>query len=392
MKENVLKAIVDEIARIAKLNNIHPSQVTKGQFHKNCSISDWTLRKFGGFDQIKKAHFPVSNKELATIQEMKDMKNYVSKLERELGKQQLFEEKLIGSLTTAIQQLSLKKLSFPKAVPNKNKKAMAIEVMLSDIHYGKKTDNFNLEICRSRMRELVRVLIKEIKDNNKLFSVDRLIVALLGDIIESYTMHNLESSLGCEFGNAKQIQSAIESLFEDVLLPIASTGIKTDVVCVTGNHDRSEHNRTMNNPGENNLSWIIYQSLKLLCEAKGLSNFTFHIPKDSFHLLNVFGNNILYEHGDNVNAPTKDAFERLIQNRSIQQDTVIDMARFGHWHEYACYGRGRIIVNESVCGQDSYAKVKGFNTTAGQTINYYIKTDERESSFYKSFPVDLETE
>lgn len=391
MSDSVLKAIVEVIAKIAQLNNIHPSQVTKGQFHKNSTISDWTLRKLGGFDQIKKSHFPVSDKEFSMIEEMRAMKNYASKLEKELGKKQVSDEQLLDTIQSAIKNLNFKKASFPKVYPDKKKKSMTLELMLSDIHYGKKTENFNLEVCRTRVRYLTSVFLQEIKDKNKTFSVDRLIVALLGDIIESYTMHNLESAIGCEFGNSQQVQCAIESLFEDVLVPIAATGIKADVVCVTGNHDRSETNRTMNNPGENNLSWIVYQSLKLLCDAKGLNNFTFHIPKDSFTILNVYSNNILYEHGDNVNASSKEAFEKLIQSRSRQSGLVIDMARFGHWHEYACYGRGRIIVNESVCGQDSYAKVKGFDTSAGQTINYYIQAGEKLSCFYRSYPVYLES-
>lgn len=389
-KTRSLKEIVKVISNTASRLGVQPQELKKVDVASETDITDWELRVNGGLNAILKANFPYTDKNLKAIQENKNLNAYITKLEKEVGKKELFQEKIMQSLKKAVSELDLKKIEFPKAKKDSKKKSMTIELMLSDIHYGKKNDNFNLEVCRKRIKDLVTVLLKEIDDSNKLFSVDRLVVALLGDIIESYTMHNLESSLGCEFGNSKQIQSAIESLFIDVFIPLAKTGIKTDVVCITGNHDRSDTNRTMNNPGENNLSWIIYHSLKLLCEAKGLTNFTFDIPKDSYTILNVYNNNVLYEHGDNINAPTKIAFEKLLQSRSLQTKQVIDMARFGHWHEYACYGRGRIIVNESVCGQDSYAKVKGYRTTAGQTINYYIETKNRESCFYKSFPVDLE--
>ena len=79
-----------------------------------------------------------------------------------------------------------------------------------------------------------------------------------------------------------------------------------------------------------------------------------------------------------------------MNNRSKQLGKVIDFGRFGHYHEYACYDRGRIIINESVCGQDSYANVLGHSSTAGQTINYYIETKTRPTCFFKSFPVWLE--
>ena len=78
------------------------------------------------------------------------------------------------------------------------------------------------------------------------YNVERIIISLLGDIMESYTMHGSESSLSCEFGNPRQIYSAIKVLFDEIFLPIAMTGIKIDVPSVAGNHDRTEVNRTFN--------------------------------------------------------------------------------------------------------------------------------------------------
>ena len=79
-----------------------------------------------------------------------------------------------------------------------------------------------------------------------------------------------------------------------------------------------------------------------------------------------------------------------MEKRGRQVNKQLHMSRFGHWHEYVCYDRGRIIINESVCGQDSYARMKGFVSTAGQTINYYVDTKARPTSFYYSFPVFLD--
>lgn len=271
----------------------------------------------------------------------------------------------------------------------KGKRNMTLELMLSDLHYGKKTKEFDLETARSRMKQLSDVLLKEIERSSVLYNVHRVIIALIGDIIESYTMHALESARSCEFGNSKQVYWAIHSIFNDLILPVALRGIAVEVPAVTGNHDRTEKDRTFNNPGSENLTWIIYHALKDLCEAKGLKNVTFHIPEGPYCILPVYRNKILYEHGDNTANANRSSLEQHLSKRQSQTKTIIDFFRLGHYHEYTVYGRGRIIVNGSLPGQDSFADVLGFDTVATQALNAYVETDKRPTCFYRSFPIYL---
>lgn len=385
-----LEKIIKGIQQTAEKLGVHPSEVNKSQFFKHVvDVTPWDLREVGGLNGVKTAHFPIVSKDLVIIREQKEIARYIKDLERKVGEVQLLDQNMKKIISDAVGNLKIERISIPKPRPSKGRK-MTMELMLSDIHYGKLTPQFNLEVCRSRMRTLTQVFLDEIERKNKEgFDVEKLIIALLGDIIESYTMHNLESAAGCEFGNAKQVQSAITSLFHDVLVPIAKTGIKVEVPCVTGNHDRTDMSRTMQKPGESNLTWIIYNSLEELCKASGLENVKFIIPEGSFIIMNIYGNNCLYEHGDNATSNDKRGYEGLMDKRAKQADVTLHFGRFGHYHEYACFDRGRIIVNESVCGQDSYAEVKGFKTSAGQTINYYTETSNRPTSFYYSFPVYL---
>lgn len=386
-----LARIIKKIKSISDALGIHPTELTQATFFKHVDdISPWELRKLGGLSGIKKAHFPIVGKDLVQIREQKEIGKYVNELERKLSEKELFEKQALKAIKEAVTSIKVEKLKIPVLKPDHKKSKMTMELMLSDIHYGKKSKSFNLEVCRKRMKELTGVLLQEIEDNKKLYNVERVIVALLGDIIESYTMHGIESTLSSEFGNARQMQAAIESLYKDVLIPVAATGLIIDVPCVTGNHDRTEHSRTYNDPGLNNVTWVIYNALKELCEASGMKNVKFVIPTDSYVVLDIYKNKCLYEHGDNSKANTKNAFEALMNSRSKQIGKVIDFGRFGHYHEFACYDRGRIIINESVCGQDSYANVLGHSSTAGQTINYYIETTERPTCYFKSFPVYLE--
>ena len=121
----------------------------------------------------------------------------------------------------------------------------------------------------------------------------------------------------------------------------------------------------------------------------GYKNVTFDIPKGPYALVNIYGNTALYEHYDNSKGNTRNALEALMMKRQKQAKEVISFMRGGHYHESTMFGRGTIIVNGSVPGQDSYANVLGFDSEATQTINFYVETTRRPTCFYASFPVYL---
>jgi hypothetical protein len=299
------------------------------------------------------------------------------------------KEDILELISEMVNSIPKTKVKLPKRVKKKNLKPMTKELMLSDIHFGKKTKTFNLEICRKRLRELTQTLIDDIKRDSLNYNVERLIIALLGDIIES-EMHGVESLRGLEFGTAKQMAESINSLFLDVLKPLADLGLPIDVPAVCGNHDRIDHKRTYQDPGLNNLTWTIYHTLELLCKQAGYTNMKFTIPEGPYVIVDIYGTKVLLEHGDNIKGTGRQAFETFISKRARQAGVMIDCMRSGHLHEYVMYSRGRAIQNASVCGSDSFSEILGYMSEAGQTINSYVPTNKRPTSFFKSFPVDLE--
>lgn len=388
----LLDIAIKAIEQAAKEYEIHPQQVTKFHFfNMSPDITDWELRTIGGLTGIKNAHFPMNSKDIAVKRQAVKKTSYVNKLFKEVGDWENFKEQVLSEVREAVKSIKIPKIDIKKQKQEKsNKHDMTMELMLSDIHLGKKSKTFNTEVCKRRIDELVETFIREFNDNNKLFNVHRVILALLGDMISNATFHGVESAMEAEYGNSKQIVNSVNLLFTGVLLPIARLGVKIDVPAVTGNHDRPDVNKTYNNPGENHLTWIIYKMLELLCKTYKLDNVKFHIPDGSYIVLPIYDNYCLYEHGDNNKKNSKDGFMNLINKRSKQEKKMIDFGRFGHYHEYHCFGRGIVIINESICGPDSFSDIHGYTSTAGQTINYYVKTDKRPSCFYKSFPVYLE--
>lgn len=281
----------------------------------------------------------------------------------------------------------------------RNKKGMTLELLISDVHVGKLTQTFNHEVLKRRLEQIASTTIKEMQRAAEHYKVDKVILAFLGDLIESATMHGLESAKGCEFGNARQIQECLTLMFKLVVTPISLTarqlGASVEAVGVTGNHDRTEFERTLSESGTHNVSYIIYKTMEEFCKVAGLENVTWHIPADPWQVLDIYGEKALYEHYDNVRSNTRDGLEKLLSRRVNQLKHPIAFMRGGHFHEPAEHGMGKIQVNGNVPGDDGFAKTIGYSCEPSQTLNFYIERDKsdkvkRLTSFYKRFLIQLD--
>ena len=298
---------------------------------------------------------------------------------------------LLAEIKDLIKDTKFTKPVVIKPTKDRNKRKMTMEVMLTDLHYGKKSKTFNIKIAKERMKKFGAVVLSEHERYSSLYNVEKIITFLGGDIIENSDFHEMESRRASEFGNSEQVVHAVQSLFQDYIVPIVSTGKPCTFVCVTGNHDRTGPESTFQDPGKENLTWIIYKMLENMCQLASFKNVEFIIPDGVYHVLNIYGAPVLYEHGDHVKGGvSRKACEAHLSKRSKQVGKLIKFFRMGHFHEKTMFGRGRVIVNSSLAGQDGYSEINGYDSEASQTINYYIETENRPDPFYHSFPVCLE--
>jgi hypothetical protein len=298
---------------------------------------------------------------------------------------------LLSEIKDLIKDTKFTKPVVVKPTKDKNKRKMTMEVMLTDLHYGKKSKTFNIQVAKERMKKFGSVVLSEHDRYSRLYNVEKIITFLGGDIIENSDFHGMESRRASEFGNSEQVVHAVQSLFQDYIVPIVSTGKPCTFVCVTGNHDRTGEHSTYQDPGKENLTWIIYKMLESMCQLALFKNVQFIIPDGVYHVLSIYGAPVLYEHGDHVKGGvSRKACEAHLSKRSKQVGKLIKFFRMGHFHEKTMFGRGRVIVNASLAGQDGYSEINGYDSEASQTINYYIETENRPDPFYHSFPVCLE--
>lgn len=299
---------------------------------------------------------------------------------------------LLEQFKELIGELPERKFTKPKAPPkHKDRSDITMEVMLSDLHFGKQTATFDIDVAKQRLRKFVRVVENEFVRKQAHYNVERIVVAFLGDIIENETMHGIESSRGSQFGNAEQTMAAVDLLLCEVMIPLYNLGVPITVLGITGNHDRDGEKKTYHNPGRYSYTWIIYQTLKLFANHYRMSEITWDIPDGVYTTLDIYGDTILYEHSDHINGRVFDKKVLLSQiaKRGAQVNKVIKGIRVGHYHEATCVDNGRVVGNGSLCGTDSYADINGFISVPAQTITFYVRTKNRSTSFYYSFPVYL---
>jgi len=298
---------------------------------------------------------------------------------------------LIESLKKTVDQMKFTKPTVIKVEKSKNKKKMTQEIMLTDVHYGKKTKSVNLSVIRQRVRKAADEALKEQERYQKSYNLEKVILFFGGDMLENADFHGKESTKCSEFGTNEQIVNAIVSLYEDMLVPIISTGRQIDVIAVTGNHDRDDEKKTFHYPGLYHKTYIIYTMLEYMCKLSGVKNIKFHIPEGVYYVHEVYGDTVLYEHLDNVDGGLqRKSMLYHMAKRGGQTGKIIKFMRGGHYHELTIFGRGTVIIGPSIPGNDSYSDIKGFSSEGGIVINYYVENSERPDSYYHSFPVYLE--
>ena len=192
---------------------------------------------------------------------------------RLLGQHFSEQDELLDRIKDACSSVSKVKVKIPKYKVEKGEK-FTIEPLFSDLHMGKLTNDFNREVLQRRLKNYTSEILRAVDNMN----TEKILIGALGDWIENQTMHGIHSVRGCEFSTAEQIQFIIEDFWKIVLLPLCMTGVKIQFVGVAGNHDRDTSTREYHYPGRHNFTFVIYNSLKMMCETLKFKHITFDIP------------------------------------------------------------------------------------------------------------------
>lgn len=381
------KKVVNKIKALALELEVQPSQITKKIFLENTTITDWELRKVGGYDLIKKANFPCAEKDLASIRESQEESSYINKLEKTLSDRKLFEDRLIEAVKNQIKPIK----SFKPPVYKHKKGTLHRELvmMLNDTHYGLivdpdeigETNKYGwLEACRRTAKVVQEALDYKTESRSEVKSLH---LILNGDLVQGI-IHGL-TTRGAEL-NVFHATGAIHILTH-VIHNLAKEFKEVHVHGNSGNHSDSPHKREGGSrviqEKFDNVENIIFYALSTA--FKDVNHVTFNFPKTPYVSFELPAGRALASHGDTIfgkalgNPGTSINVKRLGEEirkfnagEIIKGRAPVKLLLFGHTHSFAHFITSEgveVYVAPSLSGVDSFAHSLNINTNiVGQTI------------------------
>lgn len=270
---------------------------------------------------------------------------------------------------------------------------ITVEVLLSDLQIGKLSPGYNTNVARKRLFEFGRAALFQIEQKATCgYRIERVVLGLLGDIIESDKKHK-NSARATDTSTAEQLFDAQQALLEFVIEPLARLGIPMEIVAITGNHDHDDHGLNMFEPGKNHLSWCMYRSLELITTRLGYANATWVIPEGSYAIVDFYGQKALYEHGVGVSV-TEASMKAHKIKRSEQEKQHVTYFRMGDKHTVTSFNAGQLVVNGAFFGASAggteYSGISGYSSVPAQWMGFHVARKDNRLSLYDSFVIQLD--
>jgi hypothetical protein len=373
--KDINKLFISSMKKIAKALDKPSCEVTMAEFFANdpADLSEWDIRKAGGFSSLKKLYFPAEENI-----EVKYGARLVSSFRNKIEKTNGLDRFISNEVLTAIKEV-LDKQKFhihkPVKTAKKGKKKRTIIAHLSDLHYGCKisdkemggVNSWDWTIAARRtafyMQQVVDYKPQHRKDTD-------LIVSINGDIIAG-VIHNQEwfaEPLATQFAGAL-------STLSQAIGYAAQHFDKIKVVCTVGNHGRAMHKSSRDRASVHkwdSYETLIYIALREMLQGK-YKNVTVDVPESPYAILDVQGHKFFQTHGDTVfnvgnvgKSLNMDGIHNQIAklNASKICDKKFSAILVGHAHVPLFYltDNGCVLfVNGCLIGTDPFAQSIGIH-------------------------------
>lgn len=264
--------------------------------------------------------------------------------------------------------------------PSQEAKEATLEVLFSDLQIGKVSRYYNTEIAKKAVRTYCLGILKDIYQKDHVYNVEKIVFAMIGDVVEDHLKHGPQSSISTDTGLAEQMHDAIEVVWESLLQPLCALNIPLSVICVTGNHGSSQH-KGMDSfkAGRFSYDYVIHKTLKRYCELSGYDHVDFSIPDGTFGHTSIYGKIAVYEHGYHNNFSEKGMTDQMLK-RGQQLQKHVTYWRQGDKHHHTTFGQGEQVLNGAFFGIDQegleYSGILGFNSIPSQTIMYHVNDNK----------------
>ena len=218
-------------------------------------------------------------------------------------------------------------------------------VVLSDLHFGKFTEYYSMEIGRQRLRAIP----VELK-GKALPEIDEVLIVLVGDVVEGEDIYATQNAR-IECPVIDQSKAASQAIWETILLFKQIFNCKIRVETAPGNHGRMS--KTANE--KSNWDNVVYHLVWAMAQVYNDPDIEIKVNFKQFNVFKTKGHKIgIYHEG--VKHASTPAMREKIAGWAVSKD--VDILCHGHWHEWHIGNwLGRIVVaNGCLCGPDDLAE------------------------------------
>ena len=299
--------------------------------------------------------------------ELKTAQNVIKRYRDRQG----VEERIVRAINYALENSEYDQ-PLGRPVPrdiDPSARAHEFVLMMSDAHYGEWVNpdqafgiEYNPDIGRRRIQHMRDVTFRYAELREKAYDVQKITVAVLGDMISGVIHEELE--VNNEIVMADQVTEMAYLLF-NFITDMASVFDAVDMVIIPGNHPRME--KKPRHKGKfNNFEFIMGKMVEGMVNASSddREDVRVIVPRDLVYVHDVFDRRIGMMHGDGVksNSFAGIPFYGLRNQREAVQalmsqvgESRIDMFMMGHWHQHLYWqGECDILINGSIKGGDEY--------------------------------------
>lgn len=294
------------------------------------------------------------------------------------------EEKLEAALAISKFRASYK---IPQGKKSRGSEAVAV-ALASDWHIEEVVhryqvaglNEFNEEVCRTRVRRYFRHLLKLVKKEKVATKISTLVLWLGGDFI-SGSIHE-ELVEGNRLLPIDAILECREHIVSGIKYLLANSDLNVVVPTSSGNHGRTTHKVHVSTESGNSLEYFMYASIAKEFEKnprvevllnKGYHTYVKVWP--NFTIRFHHGHSMRYLGGQSgIAGPAT----RMIKNWNEGRHADLDC--FGHFHQL--YRHGTFVGNGSLIGPGAYSWRGGFSPERPQQAFFLVDRDLGLTGFH----------
>jgi predicted phosphodiesterase/uncharacterized protein (UPF0335 family) len=239
-------------------------------------------------------------------------------------------------------------------------------IQLADTHFNELVDldnnHYDFDVASKRMQKYAA----EIKRQLKPYNVQKVVLAMTGDMINSDRRLDEKMAMATNRMTAAMIGT---NLIQYFIQDLMDEFHQMDIFYVTGNESRSFELGWVDNVVTDNYDSLIFNILKLLFVGKRNVRFFDTNPVET--VINVNSKNVLLVHGTTFGQMPMAAMQKIVA-KFASKGVTIDYALFGHIHSTMItdlYARSASLV-----GANAYSDLAlGLASSASQNLSIVME-------------------